>query len=116
LDVVGWVTSAILLLELFLVALSALLGLDVWRQRLWEVTGWRVNEPARWLILAFALVAGALVALGRVGAGFAVVGGLLCVGACAVVLIRRMLVDAPGRGTGAYLLFLACGVLLVISA
>ncbi|GAB3249909.1 hypothetical protein [Kineosporia babensis] len=115
-NVVAWVASIILLLELFLVALSALLGLEVWRQRMWEVTGWRVVEPVRWLIAGFALVTGALIVLGLGEPRYAVAGGVLCAAASAVVLIRRMLVTAPGRGTGAYLTFLACGVLLTVSA
>ncbi len=115
-NVVGWCASAILLLELFLVGLSALLGLQVWRERTHEVTGWRVNEPARWLVALFAVLAGVLIVLGFWASWAAVVGGILCAIAAGLVLVRRLVASVEGRGTGAYLLFLACGIGLVVSA
>ena len=79
-NIVGTVAALVLVLELFLVAVSALLGLEVWRQRMLEVTGWRVTPPARWAILGFTLIALACIAVGFTSERAAAVGGALCAG------------------------------------
>ncbi|WP_019532495.1 hypothetical protein [Salinispora arenicola] len=108
------VASVVLLIELALTAVSAGAGLQIWLERMHDLTRVAFSRPAQLGVFAITSVAGVLVLYGFFAPWARAAGGALAAAGAAFVVVQQLRHADPFTSLLPYLLFLTCGIVLVV--
>ncbi len=108
--------TALLALELLLNAVSAAVGLSVWRQRMHEIPRLDLSRGAELIVALYSVLGLVLLVVGLRSTPALLAGAVLALAGAGTVLTRQLRYGDRGRALGSYLTFTGSSLLLLVLA